>query len=204
MRAEGWDPVDAKLKVSDVADLIRLLGGAHLYGDDPLVPIRELLQNASDAVQARRLIDNAMGSRGNVTVSVTGEGEEYRLEVLDNGIGMSEGTLTNSLLDFGRSFWKTDAVKQEFPGLLARGLSPIGRFGIGFFSVFILGDIVRVSSRRFDSALDATRTLEFRSGLELDRFFVVLQARSYPRWRHSGNRIVKAFTVLQGRLFGRL
>ena len=167
MRTEGWDPVDAKLKVSDVTRLVKLLGGAHLYGDDELVPIRELLQNAADAVQARRLIENTITPGGNATVSIREENGSYWLEVLDNGIGMSERTLPDHLLDFGRSFWRTDGVRQEFPGLLAKGLAPVGRFGIGFFSIFILGEVVRVSSRRFDTALDATKTLEFRDGLEL-------------------------------------
>lgn len=62
----------------------------------------------------------------------------------DDGIGMSERTITTSLLDFGKSFWSSDAVMQEFAGLLAKGLSATGRFGVGFFSVFVLGDVVRV------------------------------------------------------------
>jgi hypothetical protein len=159
--------VDAKLRVSDVAHLIRLLGGDHLYGDDELVPIRELLQNAADAVQARRLVDKTIDAKGGATVTIKEQNGAWWLEILDNGIGMSERTLTDNLLDFGRSFWQTDAVRREFPGLLAKGLSPIGRFGIGFFSIFVLGEVVRVSSRRFDGALDSTRTLEFRDGLEL-------------------------------------
>jgi hypothetical protein len=46
-------------------------------------------------------------------------------------------------------------------------MKPIGRFGIGFFSVFMLGDVVRVISQRYDHAKESTSVLEFRSGLEM-------------------------------------
>jgi hypothetical protein len=41
---------------------------------------------------------------------------------------------------------------EEFPGLMAAEMHAIGRFGIGFFSVFMLGSIVRVYSRCCDRA----------------------------------------------------
>jgi hypothetical protein len=188
VRTEGWDPVDAHLKVSDVPSLVKLLGGAHLYGSDNLVPLRELIQNSTDAVHARSLIDPTLNSRGTVTVSILEEDGSHWLEVVDNGIGMSERTLTENLLDFGRSFWSSEAVRREFPGLLAKGLAPVGRFGIGFFSVFMLGDVVRVSSRRFDASLDSTKTLEFRAGLELRP---ILRAASPKELvRDGGTRVI--------------
>src|SRR3546814_16121554 len=42
----------------------------------------------------------------------------------------------------------------EFPGLMAAGMTAIGRFGIGFFSVFMLGSEVRVYSRRCDRGVE--------------------------------------------------
>jgi hypothetical protein len=51
----GWEPVDARIRVNDVGRLARLLGGEQLYGRGrPEVPLRELIQNAADAVRARR------------------------------------------------------------------------------------------------------------------------------------------------------
>src|SRR3546814_15231734 len=40
-----------------------------------------------------------------------------------------------------------------------------GKYGIGFFSIFMLGDLVRVISRRFDRDTQSARVLEFRHGL---------------------------------------
>jgi hypothetical protein len=165
IRTKGWTPVDTQLRVSDVPRLVRLFGGAHLYGNDLRIPIRELVQNSSDAIRARRLLQNFDITYGKVIVSVRSDSDGYWLDVEDDGVGMSERTMTGSLLDFGRSFWTSDAIKLEFPGLVAKGMAATGRFGVGFFSVFMLGDFVRVTSCRFDAALNATKTLEFRSGL---------------------------------------
>ncbi len=52
----GWSPVDAHIKVSDVAGLVRKLGGEELYGKDLTVPLRELIQNSADAIRARRVL----------------------------------------------------------------------------------------------------------------------------------------------------
>ncbi|GLQ11482.1 hypothetical protein GCM10007913_34140 [Devosia yakushimensis] len=54
---------------------------------------------------------------------------------------------------------------EEFPGLAATGIKPIGRFGIGFFSVFMLGDVVNVISRRHDDASSNALKLTFGNGL---------------------------------------
>lgn len=55
---EDWVPIDAHIRVSNVAALVRNLGGEQLYGRDQTVPLRELIQNASDAVRARQLLQN--------------------------------------------------------------------------------------------------------------------------------------------------
>jgi hypothetical protein len=46
-------------------------------------------------------------------------------------------------------------------------MKAVGRFGIGFFSVFMLGDDVRVMTRRYDRGMADTLALEFKEGLRL-------------------------------------
>ena len=165
VRTKDWQPVDARVRISDVPRIVEQLGGSKLYGDDPTVALRELIQNAADAVQARRRIQNRSEDWGTITVGLYSENNQTCLFVEDNGIGMSERVLTSSLLDYGESFWRSDIAVEEFPGLMKAGMRPIGRFGIGFFSVFMLGSNVRVYSRRYDSAKETGRMLEFRVGL---------------------------------------
>jgi hypothetical protein len=164
VETRGWRPVDARLQVSDVPRIVETLGGSKLYGDDPTVALRELIQNGADAVQARRRIQKRPADWGEITVSLAKNGDEFWLVVEDNGIGMSEQVLTGPLLDFGTSFWRSPMVMEEFPGLMASGMHAIGRFGIGFFSIFMLGSVVRVYSRRYDKGQDTARLLEFRGG----------------------------------------
>jgi len=78
---------------------------------------------------------------------------------------MSTVVLTGPLIDFGNSFWKSSLAIQEFPGLASAGMKARGKYGIGFFSVFMLGDHVRVVTRRFDRDLRSAKILEFRNGL---------------------------------------
>jgi HSP90 family molecular chaperone len=144
VQTRGWRPVDARLQVSDVPRIVETLGGSKLYGDDPTVPLRELIQNAADAVQARRRFQKRPADWGKITISLRQRGDEVWLIVEDTGIGMSEQVLTGPLLDFGTSFWRSPMAMEEFPGLMASGMHAIGRFGIGFFSVFMLGSVVRV------------------------------------------------------------
>jgi Histidine kinase-, DNA gyrase B-, and HSP90-like ATPase len=163
---EKWRPVNTELRVSNVPSLVKLLGGEKLYGDNPTVPLRELIQNAADAIRALRLqLDKP--NLGMIRVRVRREGPEWVMIVEDDGIGMSPFVLTGSLLDFGRSFWSSVAIRREFPGLVAKGLKTTGRFGIGFFSVFMLGDRVTVTSRRFDAAAADTYSLDFQGGLKM-------------------------------------
>ena len=164
VRTRGWRPVDTRLQVSDVPSIVENLGGSRLYGDDPTVALRELIQNAADAVQARRKLQMRPANWGQITAGLSKRGHDHWLVVEDDGIGMSEQVLTGPLLDFGTSFWRSPMAMEELPGLMASGMHAIGRFGIGFFAVFMLGPVVRVYSRRFDKGQETGRLLEFRSG----------------------------------------
>lgn len=162
---QGWLPVNAQVKVTDVAALARNIGGEQLYGDDRTIPLREMIQNACDAVRARRVLQNLPENWGDVCVRLGSDTDGSWIEVEDNGVGMSTAVLTGPLLDFGTSYWGSELMLREYPGLLSKGFQATGRFGIGFFSVFMWGDRVRIATRRYDSAEKDTHILEFGSGI---------------------------------------
>ena len=170
VRTDGWEPTDSAVHVSDVGALVSSLGGENLYGKDAdrlEIGLRELVQNAADAIMARRKLDDSYG-RGQVTVRLIEQpNAPFVLQVDDDGIGMSQRTLTKDMLDFGKSFWASERAAREFPGLHASGYSSIGRFGIGFFSVFMAASKVDIYSRRFDAGLSAVRRLSFDKGVSL-------------------------------------
>jgi hypothetical protein len=187
LRTAGWLPVDARIQVSNVPSLVENLGGEELYGKRPTVPLRELIQNAADAVRGRRLIDERDESWGEITVRAGHDEHGEWLEVEDNGLGMSEAVLTGPLLDFGTSYWRSELARREFPGLLARGFQPTGKYGIGFFSVFMWGKRVRVTTQRFDASRQDTRVLEFDGGASSHP--IVRPATGAECLREGGTRI---------------
>ena len=128
VQTRDWRPVDARLQVSDVPRIVEHLGGSKLYGDNPTVALRELIQNGADAVQARRKYEGRSADWGTITVNLMSEENTSWLVVEDNGIGMSEQVLTGPLLDFGTSFWRSPLAMEEFPGLMAAGMHAIGTF----------------------------------------------------------------------------
>ena len=165
IRVDGWTPIDIRLHVTDIPRLVDRFGGKALYGDDPLVPLRELIQNACDAIRARRLLENRTKEWGDIRVSAGHDESGNWIQVTDEGVGMSERVLTGALLDFSGEFWNTDLAVSELPGLSSRRFSSSGRFGVGFFSVFMWGDRVQVATRRYDRGPESARILEFGKGL---------------------------------------
>lgn len=161
----GWTPVDSTVRVSDVPKIVATLGGSKLYGNSAVAPIRELIQNGLDAIIARRRLQGRPPKWGELNIILEKRDNAFWLCFEDNGVGMSQTVLTGPLIDFGNSFWKSSLAIQEFPGLAAAGMKSRGKYGIGFFSVFMLGDEVRVVTRRFDRDIQSARVLEFRHGI---------------------------------------
>nr|WP_186261365.1 ATP-binding protein [Burkholderia gladioli] len=191
VRVRDWEPVDLAPKVGDVPRLIKSLGGEALYGDHPFVSLREILQNGMDAVRSLRSLELLGEADGHISVSLEqSEDSDWWLHVTDTGIGMSRFVLTNILLDFGNSLWRSDALREELPGLAKSGFDAAGKFGIGFYSVFMLGENVRVTSRRFEqSQLDTADqwTLTFDSGLAGRP--MLAKARAQERLQTHGTRV---------------
>ena len=147
---DGWYPVDAAIKITNIKSVVERFGGEKLYGNDPSAALRELLQNAVDAVHACRSLGGLDVNQGEIEIALENTSGGYWLHVTDTGIGMSRFVLTEVLLDFGRSFWRSVDLRGEWSGLSSSNFEAIGQFGIGFFSVFMLGEQVRIITRRYE------------------------------------------------------
>jgi hypothetical protein len=112
IKVDGWKPVNTRATISDPQGIIERLGGKQLYGNDALVPIRELIQNSVDAIRARRFVDPFFSPSADrkypgrilVQIEKIDGTSDFWLAIEDNGIGMSERVMTGPLLDFGSSF----------------------------------------------------------------------------------------------------
>ena len=150
----GWSPIEVNIHVSEPSEVASRLGGFRLYGDDPFIPLRELLANGIDAVRARRVMCDDFyptvdTKSGRVVITIARSNGSIWLEVQDNGIGMTPQTMAGPLLDFGASYWQSSAALRDNPGLLSSSFRPTGKFGLGFFSVFMLGAEIQVISRHY-------------------------------------------------------
>lgn len=61
---------------------------------------------------------------------------------------MSERIVTTYLLGIAADYWHSPDFVSEYPAAASAGFSPVGRFGIGFLSVFMFGDNVEVQTQR--------------------------------------------------------
>ncbi|HEL8566128.1 TPA: HSP90 family protein [Listeria monocytogenes] len=125
----------------NLAGMIDILSN-HLY-DEKDVYIRELLQNATDAIRARKKIDSTL--EGKIHASLTGDNNEKTLIVEDNGIGLTEDEVHAFLATIANS----SKGEKNFDGESSNDF--IGRFGIGLPSCFIVSDeIVMISTSQKD------------------------------------------------------
>lgn len=168
IKVDNWKPCSAQVHVGNIERLIDNLGGEMLYGtgSDLLgVTLRELIQNSRDAVKARSFVENNF--EGKITIKIEQADNETFLIVEDNGVGMSERVLTGPLLDFGTSFWTSSLIKSEFPGLGSSGFKSIGKFGIGFYAIFMIAESAFVESRNWKDGLPEVHQLKFKEGFTL-------------------------------------
>lgn len=165
VKTKGWKPCDANIHISNVEDIVKNLGGEKLYGKNNKIEVvlRELIQNARDAIVARRTREKDFEGKINVIIEEK-EGKQW-LIVEDNGVGMSMRTIKGYFLNFGKSFWSSDLAKIEYPGLISSNFKSIGQFGIGFYSVFMIASEVIVETRRFDKGVNENIRLRFPNGL---------------------------------------
>lgn len=138
----------------DQDQVMELFVGENLYSD-PAVFVRELIQNAIDAVRTRKQLDRSLPSdwTGQINIRTWSEQGYHWFRIEDNGIGMTEDIIRNYFLKVGRSYYNSDEFRQEKHRCKADpDYTPVSRFGIGILSCF-LGDKktnrVEVSTKHF-------------------------------------------------------
>jgi molecular chaperone HtpG len=134
---------------ADVAKLLHLM--VHSVYSDRDVFLRELISNAADACERLRFeaIANPtlVGDDPKPRITLFIDGENRRLTVADNGIGMSRDEVVEALGTIARSGTKAFMDRIE-AAQGAESAQVIGQFGVGFYSAFMVADRVEVVSRR--------------------------------------------------------
>jgi molecular chaperone HtpG len=133
---------------AEIKQLLHLL--AHSLYQSREIALRELVSNASDALDKMRYIgltEDAYRETGPLEIVIAADKEAGELVIRDNGIGMTHDELVTNLGTIARSgsleFLKNAASQGK------TDLSLIGQFGVGFYSAFMLADRVRVRTRSY-------------------------------------------------------
>ena len=99
----GFLPIEVNLRTGSIDKLVELLAGETLYGPNPMAAVRELIQNARDAVMLKSEVAVDPADRAAlslpITINLTTKGPAPLLQVIDYGIGMTKLVITD-LPDF--------------------------------------------------------------------------------------------------------
>ena len=146
-------PAEALPFQADVAKLLHLM--VHSVYADTSVFLRELIANAADACERLRyeaiVEPKLLGDDVKPHITLLLDAEGKRLTVEDNGIGMSRVEMAEALGTIARSGTKAflDSIEQKSAQEQeAEETALIGRFGVGFYSAFMVAGRVEVTSRR--------------------------------------------------------
>src|SRR3954452_23200819 len=122
---------------AEVKQLLHLL--AHSLYQSRDIAIRELISNASDALDKMRyvsLTDEAHRDAGPLEITLEGKPDERVLVLRDTGVGMTRDELVTNLGTIAHSGSREflNAARQGAKTAGQPDLSLIGQFGVGFYS----------------------------------------------------------------------
>jgi len=181
VQAHGFKPVDVRFEFDRMA-VFRILA-KEIYGNEPHVFVRELLQNAIDAIRQlcarlEQTQDRRRPKPSEFLIHFRVERDaEGRIKVAcrDQGIGMNEHIVTQYLARIGASYYTADEfVHDKVP------MDAISRFGIGLLSCFMVAEKLFIRTKRLAKfgGDDAGIAIEIPS---IDRHFI-LYPMDEPEW----------------------
>ncbi len=125
--------------------------------------LRELISNASDAIDRLRLEllsqSELPEEEGPLQIRVSFDKDAGTITIADNGIGMSRDEVIENIGTIAKS--GTREFLHSLTGDQRRDAALIGQFGVGFYSSFIVAERVVMTTRR--SGLDADEAVRWES-----------------------------------------
>lgn len=154
---------------AEIQQLLDLV--VHSLYTDKEIFLRELISNASDSMEKLRHIE---GTEKNIhqptlplEIHITTDEEAGTLTLADHGIGMSHEELVKNLGTIAHS-----GTKSFLKAMKESGGSPasmIGQFGVGFYSAFMVADMVAVHTRSWHAdSPELVWTSDGKSGYEIE------------------------------------
>src|SRR6202050_281825 len=146
---------------AEVVQLLDLMINS-LYSNKEIF-LRELISNASDAIDRLRLEllsrSELPEAEGPLQIRVGYDQDARTITIADNGIGMSRAEVIEHIGTIAKS--GTREFLQALTGDQRQDATLIGQFGVGFYSAFIVADRVVLTTRR--SGLSAEEGIRWES-----------------------------------------
>lgn len=135
---------------AEIKQLLQLLAHSLYQGKE--IAIRELISNASDALDKMRFVglnDDTQRDGAALEIVLEPRKEAGELVIRDNGVGMTREELVTNLGTIAHS-GSREFLKSATAGAGDKSaLSLIGQFGVGFYAAFMIAEKVRVRSRSY-------------------------------------------------------
>ncbi len=129
----------------------------HSLYKDREVFLRELISNASDAMNRLRFEmltnPNVLDPNAELKIHIRADKDSRTLTIQDTGIGMTREEMIDHLGTIAQSSARKFLETAKEKNLDATGM--IGQFGVGFYSVFMVAESVKVTSRSFRPEAEA-------------------------------------------------
>jgi molecular chaperone HtpG len=133
---------------AEVVQILDLM--VHSLYSNKEIFLRELISNASDAIDRLRLElmsrSESPDDEGPLQIRVSYDADAGTITVADNGIGMSRTEVIEHIGTIAKS--GTRDFLHQLTGDQRKDASLIGQFGVGFYAAFIVADRVVLTSRR--------------------------------------------------------
>ncbi|KTF14881.1 molecular chaperone HtpG [Pseudoalteromonas sp. H105] len=133
---------------TEVKQLLNLM--IHSLYSNKEIFLRELVSNASDAADKLRFLALSNGELyqgdADLRVRISADKDAKTVTISDNGIGMTRDEVISSLGTIAKS--GTAEFFKNLTGDQSKDSQLIGQFGVGFYSAFIVADLVTVRTRK--------------------------------------------------------
>lgn len=126
-----------------------------LYSDKEVF-VRELISNASDALEKLRylrLSSNLTAEEGGdreLEVHIATDKQNRTLTIQDTGVGMTREELISNLGTIARSGSKAFLEQLKDKQMSEDSAKIIGQFGVGFYSAFMVAEKVEVYTKSYN------------------------------------------------------
>lgn len=147
-------PIAFKAEIKQLLDIL-----IHSLYTDREIFLRELISNASDALTQMHYVSlterEVWDPDAELKIHITVNEDEKTIKISDTGVGMTQDELVQNLGTIAQSGARAflDAAKEgDNQSAL---VDVIGQFGVGFYSVFMVAEWVRVTSRSYQPDAEA-------------------------------------------------